>query len=54
MGPLRSKITPSVPSMIPADIKRKISQGILHNLLMLYTKELPEIFFARKMFKLDG
>ena len=32
----------------PADIKRKMSKRILHNVLMTYTQELPKVFFARK------
>ncbi len=50
MGPLRSKIAPSVSFMIPADIKRKISQRIYQNLLMNCTK--LTVFFARKCFNL--
>ena len=35
-----------------ADIKRKISQRKLHNVLMTYMQELPKVFFARKCFNL--
>jgi hypothetical protein len=36
----------------PADIKRKISQRILYNVLMTVMQELPEIFIARKFLNL--